>query len=67
MHAPSPQERAQVVHMWMQQALLLRLVGGGLAVPASIQAHVVRLLTEAMQSYEHCKYALLTLSVALII
>ena len=56
MHLPSTEDRAQVVHVWLWQALMLRLRAGGFSAPGGIQAHVVTLLAEAMQSYEHCKY-----------
>lgn len=60
MHAPGPQERPQVVHVWMQQALVVRVIGGGLGAHASILAQAVRMLAEAMHSFENCKCVLIS-------
>ena len=42
--------------MWMQQTMMWGLQDEGFGLPAGIQMHVVGLLADAMQSYEHCKY-----------
>jgi hypothetical protein len=55
-YSPAPTERVQTLHAWVNNAIIARIVAGGMKeVSSSIQSRIYNALSDAMLGYEQCK------------